>query len=285
MREHRAGKKKSMTFSSLGISNIAWPSDSLDDALDRAVAQGLDAIEIAPYWTFGQWNVSEAAIDAVLSKITARGLRCSALQGILYNVDNAALFTSEDSRDVLASHLTMVAELAGRVGAKACVFGAPRQRDPGALRAREARAIALSFFRSIGPVFAAQGATLALEANASHYGCRFLTTTAEAIDFVEEVAADGIGLQIDTGTLFLENEDPSVLTRAVRVAAHSHVSEPNLSPLGTGGVDHRPIAAAFAASGYSGSLSIEMKVTPDWPSAFDAAVALVREFYAPVGSK
>jgi len=65
--------------------------------------QGLDAIEIAPYWAFGQWNVSEAAIDAVLSKITARGLRCSALQGILYNVDNAALFTSEDSRDVLAS--------------------------------------------------------------------------------------------------------------------------------------------------------------------------------------
>jgi len=79
-----------MTFSSLGISNIAWPSDALDDALDRAVAQGLDAIEIAPYWAFGQWNVSEAAIDAVLSKITARGLRCSALQGILYNVDNAA---------------------------------------------------------------------------------------------------------------------------------------------------------------------------------------------------
>jgi len=39
MREHRAEKKKPMTFSSLGISNIAWPSDALDDALDRAVAQ------------------------------------------------------------------------------------------------------------------------------------------------------------------------------------------------------------------------------------------------------
>lgn len=274
-----------MTLSSFGISNIAWPSDALDDALDQAVEHGLDAIEIAPYWAFGQWNVPEVAIDAFSTKIAARGLRCSALQGILYNVDNAALFTSDDSRNVLTSHLTKVAGFAGRVGAKACVFGAPRQRDPGDLADDEAHAIALSFFRTIGPVFAAQGTTLALEANARYYGCRFLTTTKEAIDFVEAVAVDGIGLQIDTGTLFLENEDPSVLIRAARVAAHAHVSEPNLSALGTGGVDHRPIAAAFLASGYSGSLSIEMKVTADWQRAFDAAVKLVRNFYAPPGRK
>lgn len=271
-----------MMFSSFGISNIAWPSDRLDDALDRAVAKGLDAIEIAPYWAFGQWDVPDADVDALAARIKARGLRCSALQGILYKADDATLFTSEASRAALAGHLAMIARLAGRLGAKACVFGAPRQRDPGALGASEARAIARSFFRGIGPVFAAEGATLAIEANARHYACRFLTTTAEAVDFVEEVAAAGIGLQIDTGTLFLENEDPAVLTRAARVAAHAHVSEPDLSPLGTGGVDHRPIAAAFAASGYAGSLSIEMKTAEDWRSAFDAAIALVREIYAPL---
>lgn len=274
-----------MTFSSFGISNIAWPTDDLDAALDQTVARGLDAVEIAPYSTFGRWDISDAEIDAVTTRIHARGLRCSSLQGILYKADEAALFTSDDSREALARHLTIVARLAGRLGAKACVFGAPRQRDPGALPPDESRAIALAFFREIGPIFAAEGTTLAIEANARHYACRFLTTTAEAVDFVEDVSADGIGLQIDTGTLFLEHEDPGVLTRAARVAAHAHISEPDLAPLGAGGVDHRPIAAAFAASGYGGSVSIEMRATPDWPGAFDAAVALVRDIYAVPGAR
>jgi sugar phosphate isomerase/epimerase len=282
VRRRRAKKAKPMMLSSFGISNIAWPGEVLDDALDRAVARGLDAIEIAPYWTFGRWDVADATVDALSSRLKAHGLRCSALQGILYKADNAALFASEASRAALADHLKGVARLAGRLGAKACVLGAPRQRDPGALSASEARAIAVSFFREIGPRFAAEGAPLAIEANARHYACRFLTTTAEAIDFVEEVATNGIGLQIDTGTLFLEHEDSAILMRAAHVAVHAHISEPDLSPLGTSGVDHRPIADAFAASGYAGSLSIEMKATENWPSAFDAAIKLVRDFYSPV---
>jgi sugar phosphate isomerase/epimerase len=159
------------------------------------------------------------------------------------------------------------------------VFGAPKLRDPGDLPAQEARAIAVDFFRRIGPAFAAEGATLAFEPNARQYACRFITTTAESIDLVEEIDTDGIGLQIDTGTLVLEHEDPQILIRAKRYAAHVHVSEPDLAPLGTSGVDHHPVAAALRASGYRGSLSIEMRAVAGWQAAIEQAVALVRETY------
>jgi sugar phosphate isomerase/epimerase len=159
------------------------------------------------------------------------------------------------------------------------VFGAPKLRDPGDLPPREARSIAVDFFRRIGPVFAAEGATLAFEPNARHYACRFITTTAEAIDLVKEIDTGGIGLQIDTGTLFLEQEDPQILIRAARHAAHAHVSEPDLAPLGTSGVDHRSVAVALRESGYNGSLSIEMRAVAGWQAAIEQAVALVRETY------
>jgi sugar phosphate isomerase/epimerase len=144
---------------------------------------------------------------------------------------------------------------------------------------QEARAIAVDFFRRIGPAFAAEGATLTFEPNARHYACRFITTHADAIDFVEEIDTRGVGLQIDTGTLFLEDEDSQILSQAVRRAAHAHVSEPDLVPLGTSGVDHRPVAATLRASGYQGSLSIEMRTVAGWPAAIENAVALMRETY------
>jgi sugar phosphate isomerase/epimerase len=101
------------------------------------------------------------------------------------------------------------------------------------------------------------------------------------VALVAEVGHPGCGLQIDTGTLFVENEDPDVLRAAAPLAVHAHVSEQNLAPIGSSGVDHAPIAAALRASGYAGSLSIEMKAVPEWRAAVARAVALVRRTYAP----
>jgi len=169
--------------------------------------------------------------------------------------------------------------MAGRLGAAASVFGAPRLRDPGDLEPEQARAIAVDFLRRIGGVFASEGTTLSFEPNSRRYACRFVTTTTEAIGLMQEVNVLGVGLQIDTGTVFLEHEKPEVLIRAAPYAAHAHVSEPDLAPVGSADVDHRSVAEALRKSGYSGSLSIEMKETRDWPTAVRSAVSFTRETY------
>jgi D-psicose/D-tagatose/L-ribulose 3-epimerase len=263
----------------LSVSNIAFPGPELGSAIALLRRLDISAIEVAPYNVFGRWDISAADLDTFRKMLADAGLRCPAMQGIVYNAPGAHLFASGEAREALYRHLMMIAKMAGALGAKACVFGAPKLRDPGDLPAQEARAIAVDFFRRIGPAFAAEGATLSFEPNARQYACRFITTTAEAIDLVEEIDTEGIGLQIDTGTLFLEHEDPQILIRAARNAAHAHVSEPDLAPLGTGVVDHRPVAAALRESGYRGSLSIEMRVVAGWQAAIEQAVALVRGTY------
>lgn len=263
----------------LAISNIAWPADALPEAIDLAVQLGLDGIELAPYNVFGGWDVPEDEVRAVRARIEDTGLVCPAMQGILFNAPGVALFDSDDTCRALADQLHLVARMAGLLGAKACVFGAPRQRDPGDLPADEAWAIARDFFREVGPVFAEQDSSLAIEANARAYACRFLTSTAEAVRFVAEVGTPGIGLQIDTGTLFLEGEDPDVLNAAAPLAVHAHVSEPQLQAIGSTDLDHRAIAAGLRASGYEGMLSIEMRAVDDWQTAVRHAVGFVRETY------
>lgn len=240
---------------------------------------GLGAVEIAPYNVFGSWDVEDHRVIALRSLIEDAGLACSALQGILFEVPGAHLFESSDSRGVLADHLGKVARIAALLGASASVFGAPRQRDPGDLPPEQAQEIAVNFLTSIAPGFADLGTALAFEANAVAYGCRFITTTREAIELVTAVGRPGIALQIDMGTIFLEHEDPEVLLDAAPLAAHAHVSEPGLQPLGSKGLDHAPLAQALKASGYSGYLSIEMRSVADWESALSAAVRLLQEEY------
>ncbi len=264
----------------LAVSNIAWQHRDFPRAIRLAAELGLQGIEIAPYNVFGGWDFADEDVLALRSEIEGAGLVCPALQGILFNVPGALLFESEESRRALAAHLRKVARLARLLGARASVFGAPKQRDPGALTADAAWEIAVEFLRSVGPVFADEGTALAFEANAAVYGCRFITTTAEAIDLVRAVDTPGIALQIDMGTIFLESEVPSVLLRGAPVAAHAHVSEPGLRPVGSEGLDHRPTAAALQESGYSGFLSIEMRTVEDWEGALRRAADLLRKEYS-----
>jgi sugar phosphate isomerase/epimerase len=263
----------------LSVSNIAFPAGKLEDALALLSKLDIDTLEVAPYNVFGRWDVSDAEIDAFRQRLADTGMRCIAFQGIIFNAGEAHLFASADRREALYRHLVVVAQMAGRLGAGACVFGAPRLRDPGDLEPEEARAIAVDFLRRMGNVFSSEGTTLSFEPNARHYACRFITTTTEAIDLMKEVNVPGVGLQIDTGTVFLEREQPEVLIQAASYAAHAHVSEPDLLPVGSTEVDHHAVAAALRESGYAGSLSIEMKETSDWPSALRRAVAFTRETY------
>jgi sugar phosphate isomerase/epimerase len=266
-------------IASFGISNIAWPPEALEHALDEARALGFSAIEIAPFNVFGRWHDIAEDTLRLREKIEGRGMACHALQGIVFNVPGVELFASEASRGRLERHLGEVADLAGILGARACVYGAPKQRDPGDLTPEQARMIAVAFFRRIGPAFVERGAAITFEPNARSYGCRFGSTTAEAVDFVEAVGTKGVGLQIDTGTVFLEQEDPGVLGAAAALAPHAHVSEPGLEPIGATGVDHGPLAAAMKKADYTGSLSIEMRAVGDWRGAMRRAADLVRAAY------
>jgi len=263
----------------LAISNIAFPPGQLDAGLDVLTELNVRAVELAPYNVFGRWNVARREIDQLRQHLDARGIRCRALQGIAYKAGAAHLFASAEQRQLLFQHLRTIAEMAGALGATACVFGAPQLRDPGDIIPEQARAIAVAFLRQLGPVFASEGTVLSFEPNARRYSCRFVTNTSEAIDLVRDVGVPGIAVQIDTGTALLENDSPQVLASSIPYAAHAHISEPDLAPVGSSGCDHRSLSDALRDGGYAGAFSIEMKQVDDWQDALRRAAAFARETY------
>jgi D-psicose/D-tagatose/L-ribulose 3-epimerase len=263
------------------ISNIAWPSAHDDAAVALAASVGFAGIEVAPMKLFGPLHTIELAdVRAYRRKLSGLGLAAPALQGILFGTTDVHLFASDAHRRRLHTALLRVADIAIALNAESCVFGAPTLRDPGELPLRDAWEIAVAFFRDIGETFAARGVCLCFEANPSLYKCRFVTRTAEAFDLVNDIASPGVRMQLDTGTIFINGEAPNVIEAVGSAVAHCHVSEPNLAPLGSSGLDHRPIAEALTAAGYMGWVSVEMRVEPAaWQVNIVRAALLLNEAY------
>jgi D-psicose/D-tagatose/L-ribulose 3-epimerase len=270
----------------LAISNIAWPAEADQEALTLARDLGFGGIELAPSKVFGPLDQAKnETVVAYREALAGQGLRVPALQAILFGVSGAHLFNGEAERAELAVRLTRVAEVAGLLGARACVFGSPPLRDPGDLAAAEAFEQAATFFAAIAPRFADHGTVLAFEANPPIYNCRFVMRTLEAVELVREVATPGFGLQIDMGTVFTNNEPDEAIAAAVPLAAHCHASEPELVPLGSGGHDHARPAAALARAGYERWVSAEMKATTDWQAAMRGAARILQEHYGALAQR
>jgi sugar phosphate isomerase/epimerase len=210
------------------------------------------------------------------------GLAVPALQAILFGRPDCTLFGDETARAKLKAHLEFVARIAGVLGARACVFGSPRQRDPGDRSPEQAMDEAAAFFRDLAPAYEREGTMLAFEANAALYDCRFVTHTRQAIELVRRVDHPGFRMQLDLGTLTINEEPAEVIAEAVPCAAHVHVSEPRLAPVGSTGADHRGYGRALAAAGWSGWISIEMGAAPDWARAMtDARDVLAASYEQP----
>lgn len=232
----------------LSISNIAW--DVGDDAMVAAMLRhhGVDAVDVAPTKYFP--DPSEATAEAV-GRVKAwwadRGVGIVGMQSLLFGTSGLNLFGDAAIRRAMLAHLRQVCRVGAGLAASRLVFGSPRNRDRAGLTDDAAQAIAIGFFRDLGDIAADAGLVVCLEPNPSRYGCNFMLTTDETAAVVSAVDHPAIRLQLDTGALVLAGEAPDrVIAEHAALVGHVHLSEPDLVPLGDGGIDHRPIAAALA---------------------------------------
>jgi D-psicose/D-tagatose/L-ribulose 3-epimerase len=267
----------------LAVSNIAWTAAE-DDAIAQLLAElGVKGLEIAPtrVWP-APLEATAAQIDEFRERWAAHGIGIVAMQALLFGRPDLVIFGSEDQRAATLKYLQRVMAMAARLGAKALVFGSPKNRQRGGMPIPEAEEIAAKFFAAAGAAAEAEGVTLCIEPNAEEYGCDFLVTTQEAVEFLERVPSKGIGLHLDAAMLKLNGEEPA---GALRMAAprlkYFHVSEPSLAVIGTAGVDHASTGRAVKASGYAGWKSIEMRAGEAGTNVANvrAAVEVARRHY------
>lgn len=247
----------------LAISNIAWGA-SEDEAIAALLQRyGIDAIDIAPGKYFADpVNATAHDIARVKAGWSQRGIEITGMQALLFGTTGLNVFGSDASQAAMLQHLEAVCRIGAGLGATRLVFGSPRNRDRSALDDAHTLAIAIPFFRRLGDIASAYGVIICLEPNPPCYGANFMTTSAETADIVRQVAHPAIKMQLDTGALTINGEDPlDVLRDCAELIGHVHASEPDLLPLGDGGTDHAAVFAAMTRLLPTHLVAIEMLAT------------------------
>lgn len=261
----------------LAVSNIAWPKE-LDAEVAGMLRQcGVTGIEVAPTKVWSALaGVTREQIDDYRKSWLDRGFEIIAAQSLLFGRPELSLFGTGDALDHTLDYLLTVMKVCARLGAKALVFGSPKNRLRGELPEDEALDIAAGAFGELAYYAAELGTCLVLEANPPEYGADFVTHAVTAIELVTEVNHPGFRLHLDTACMTLAG-DPIGETFEIGfpLLRHFHVSEPNLALPGTSGrVDHAAFAAELDTRGYDHWVSLEMR-QPE-PFTLDGLAEAVR---------
>lgn len=271
----------------LALSSIAW-----NVAEDEAVAallrrHRIDAIDIAPGKYFPRpGEASEADIVAVRDRWRRHGVEITGMQALLFGTTGLNLFGPPDSREAMLRHLGAVCRIGGVLGATRLVFGSPKNRDRSGWSDADAATCATAFFRRLGDIAASAGVTVCLEPNPPRYGANFMTTSSETARVVAETAHPAIRMQLDTGAMTINGEDPhTVVSEHARLIGHVHASEPDLVPLGDGTTNHDDVHAALSRHLPDALVCIEMLATQHEPhlAAIDRALNVAVRSYRPSG--
>jgi D-psicose/D-tagatose/L-ribulose 3-epimerase len=261
----------------LAFSNIAWTPHDDPEALSLLRKHGISGIEVAPTKIWPNWEgATPAAAKSYGNRLRSLGFEVPALQAVLFDRSGARLF-DRDGQIALVSHLTLVAELAGALGAPVVILGAPRQRDRGSLTMAEAFCRAARVLRGLAQTFAATGTCLCIEPNPRQYACNFFINAGEGAELVRLVNHPGFGLHLDAAAMFLEGDYlAKVWPEVGGLVRHFHISEANLGNFCSPQVPHRANLDFLNSRNYAGWCSVEMR-EPALPLAVSGPWSILQE--------
>ncbi len=246
----------------LSVSQIAWESGKDPAFFDLLSSADFTRVDIAPTKIWPDWTISGPSPSEYKATLAARGMACSGMQSIFFGCKGLNVFGDDASWKALCAHFRVVSKMAGELGVKAVVFGAPVNRDPGD-NADDIMPRALERFGKLGDLAQAEGTCLCLEPVPADLGSRFLRTTKETADFVRQLNHVGVKMNLDTAVLVAEGwnaaETRAAVTQNIDVIGHVHASEPQLGPFTAPQGLHKDVAQALRDSGYKGDVAIEMR--------------------------
>ncbi|CAK2409727.1 Sugar phosphate isomerase/epimerase [Vibrio crassostreae] len=181
------------------------------------------------------------------------------MQSLLFGTNGLNIFSNSNIQQEMMLHLTHICRIAQQLNAKFLVFGSPLNRDRSHLSDHLANAVAQSFFSHLGDIAQSYGVTICLEPNPSCYNCNFMTNSKETASIVKLVNHENIKMQLDIGSMYINNEDPELIVPEVaHLIGHIHISEPRLAALNPDNDYHVMVAPLIRKYLADKVLTIEM---------------------------
>lgn len=270
----------------LAVSNIGWQRHEDDAIFDLLGKYGFSGLEVAPTRLWDDpFQVDGKSIEIFCHDLAHRNIEIVSLQALHFGHPELTVFQGKNSRQKMLEHTKRCIVLAEKLEAKALVFGSPRNRRIDDMDRDQAETIAMDFFGELADFAHGHGTVLCIEPNPEAYGADFITETQQAVRLVEKINHPGFKVNIDTGTIIMNDEDiERTLATALPAAGHFHISNPMLIRLTDGDEYeryHNKISATLKSSGYEGWLSIEMKPGQGISNAdtVEKAMRFVRKAY------
>ena len=245
----------------LSISNIGWEEKNDIKVYDLMKKYGFSGVEIAPTrWVKEQpYEHIEEAVKIAENLKQQYGFEVPSMQSIWFGKQER-VFASVEERSELIDYTKKAIDYASVIGCKNLVFGCPRNRnvlEEWNLSERQVEEIAAAFFKQLGDYAASKNVVLAMEANPPIYNTNYVNTTEEAIKLVKSVASEGFLVNLDFGTMIVNEEDIALLEENIPVIHHIHISEPGLKSIQKREM-HVKLAELLHAKKYEGYVSIEV---------------------------
>ena len=239
----------------LAISNIAWQTEMDQKVYEMMRKYGYSGLEIAPTRIFPEApydRINEAKIWAQEIK-EKEGFCIPSMQSIWFGRQEKIFGTGEERR-ILLEYTKKAIDFAEAIGCGNLVFGCPRNRN---LPEDVDSSIAISFFKEIGDYALMHNTVIGMEANPSIYNTNYINDTLSALELIEKVNSKGFLLNLDIGTMVVNEEKVSELEGKVHLISHVHISEPGLKTI-TQRKLHKELLGVLYKEGYDKFVSIEM---------------------------
>lgn len=249
----------------IAISNIAWQQPEEENIARLMQDLGIAGVEIAPtkIWQ-SPLIASDRDIYAYRDFWQRHDIEIVAMQALLFGRNDLTIFQDAVTRQETLRYLAGTIELGSKLGAKALIFGSPKNRKIGDLERDKAQEIARSFFSELGEIAAKYQLFFCIEPNPTVYGCDFVNTSQEGLELVTQTNSKGFGLHLDAAGMSLSGENiVTALNNCHHQLCHFHISEPYLGQIGEGGVEHRIFADTLSRLNYDRWVSIEMRAVDE----------------------
>jgi nucleoside-diphosphate-sugar epimerase len=231
----------------LCLSNLTYGDDFDKTILDK---YSIKLTEVVPNKTFG-----EGFIDKPLDYFDQwKNKNFYSMQSILYPLSENIFI--ENDRRVLHNYLVKLINIASYLNIKVLVFGSPKNRYMNEISKYSE---AVSFFKTIGDYAYEKNVVVCIEPNSKNYGCNFITNSIEGRKLVLDVNSMGFKLHLDTGCMFMENED---IVQSIKdnldILQHVHFSVPYLKNLKDSSLNFPYFYNELNKLNYKHIISVEM---------------------------
>lgn len=210
----------------LCVSNLAWNNNERIDVYKLLQQNNITYIEIAlSKFSTKALNENIKVYLDFKDEWESYGLTAVSMQSLHFGVENAYLFRTNAQRNNLLEATKKAISIASCLEIQNLVFGSPKLRIiPEGTDASKA----INFFAKLNTFAQSKNCYLNLEANAKQYGTNFLTITQEVLQYVKDNQWSNIGINLDIGTMILENENIEEIIPHFQNVRHIHLSIPYL---------------------------------------------------------